>query len=75
MIGFCPKIRSKLACESKKFKVSVYVIDPRELTLDRTRSIFGVEDEVTTDVLIGLKAGNRLEGAIPVVRVKRIGEE
>ena len=75
MIGFGPKIRSKLACESKKFKVSVYVIDPRELTLDRTRSIFGVEDEVTTDVLIGLKTGNRLEGAISVVRVKSIGEE
>ena len=75
MVEFGPKIRSKLACESKKSKVPVYAIDPREVATELTRSIFGVEEEVTADVLIGIKVGKMLEGANPVVRVETIGEE
>ena len=43
--------------------------------MERTRSIFGVEEEAIADVLIGVKAGKKLEGTTPVVRVETIGEE
>ena len=74
-MGFGPKIRSKLACESKKSKVPVSVIDLQEVTTEQTRSIFGVEVKATADVLIGVKAGEMVEGATPVVKVETIGEE
>ena len=68
MVRFDPKIRSKLSCESKKFKGPVYVIEPREVTTERMRSTLGVDDE-------GVKVGKRLEGATIVVKGKTRGEE
>ena len=43
--------------------------------MERTRSIFGVEEEIPADALIGVKAGKRLEGVTPVERVETIGDE
>ena len=75
MVGFDPKIRSKLFCESKKFKGPVYVIEPREVTTERTRSILGVDEEGTADELVGVKVGKILEGATTVVKGETRGEE
>ena len=43
--------------------------------MERTRSIFGVEEEVPADALIGGKVRKSLECATPVVRVDTKGEE
>ena len=75
MVGFGPKILSKLSCESKKFKGPVYVIKPQEVTTERMRSILGVDEEGTTDVLVRVKVGKRLEGATTVVKGVTRGEE
>ena len=68
MVGFDPKIRSKLSCECNKFKGPVYVIEPREVTTERMRSILGVDDE-------RIKVGKRLEGATIMVKSETRGEE
>ena len=67
MVGFDPKIRLKLSCESKKFKGPLYVIKPREVTTERMRSILGVDEEV--------KVRKRLDGATTVVKSETKGEE
>ena len=75
MVGSDPKIRSKMSCESKKFKGPVYVIESREVTTERIRSILGVDEEGTVDELVGVKVGKRLEGATTVVKSETRGEE
>ena len=74
MVGCDPKIRSKLSC-AKKFLGPVYVIEPREITMERMRSILGIDEEGTTDVLVRVKVGKRLEGATTVVKGVTRGEE
>ena len=73
--GIWPENQVKTGLRVQKSKVPIYVIDPREVATERTRSIFGDEEEATADVLIGIKVGKRLEGANPVVGVETIGEE
>ena len=45
----------------------VYVIEPREVTTERMRSILGVDEEV--------KVRKRLDGATTVVKSETKGEE
>ena len=75
MVGCDPKNRSKLSCESKKLMGPVYIIEPREVTTERMRSILGVDEEGTGDVVVGVKVGKRLEGATIVVKGETRGEE